>query len=75
MKPTQNELVLRHLLIKGSITPLEALTEYGCFRLGARIYELKKKGYNIVTYYETKNNKTYARYELVLEGEYENTAN
>jgi hypothetical protein len=68
-------MVLEHLLLKGTITPLDALVEYGCFRLGARIYDLKKRGYKIMTHHETKNGKTYARYELITEGEYENTAN
>ena len=43
MKKTQNDMVLEHLLLKGTITPLDALVEYGCFRLGARIHDLKKK--------------------------------
>lgn len=44
---TQNDKVLRHLLDYGTITPLEALQEYGIMRLGARIYELKRMGYVI----------------------------
>lgn len=39
---TQNEEVLRHLLVNGSITSREAMEKYGIMRLGARIYELKK---------------------------------
>lgn len=31
---------LRHI---GPITPLKALRHYGCLRLGARIYELKRR--------------------------------
>ena len=34
---TQSEKILRHLKDYGSITPLEALQEYGCMRLGARM--------------------------------------
>jgi hypothetical protein len=29
------------------VTPLIALRRFGCFRLGARIYDLKQKGYAI----------------------------
>ena len=54
---------------RAGITPLEALNLCGCWRLGARIYDLKELGYNI----ETKmikthpaffNNKRYACYFL-----------
>lgn len=44
---TQTEMILNHLETKGAITPLEALMEYRCMRLGARIYDLKKLGYDI----------------------------
>jgi len=37
---SQKELIRRHLENGESITPLEALNKYGCFRLGARIWEL-----------------------------------
>lgn len=44
---TQTEKILRHLKKFGSITPLEAMEEYGIMRLGARIWDLKKAGYEI----------------------------
>lgn len=47
---TQNEEVLRHLLVNGTITSVEAIEHYGIMRLGARIYDLKKQGYPIKTY-------------------------
>ncbi len=40
---TQREMVLRHLQQFGSITPVEALREYGIMRLAARINELADK--------------------------------
>lgn len=42
---TQCERILRHLQDYGSITQAEAVTEYGCYRLGARIWDLKAQGY------------------------------
>lgn len=48
-KLTQKKLVLAHLKAYGSITPLTALQEYGCFRLSHIIYVLKKEGYVIDT--------------------------
>lgn len=66
---TQNERILRHLHDFGSITPLEAMKEYSCMRLGARIWELKRAGYQIDRKMEQSKNRygervTYARYTL-----------
>jgi len=41
--PSQNERIKQHLEMGRSITPLAALRLYGCLRLGARIYDLKRK--------------------------------
>ncbi|MER9652512.1 helix-turn-helix domain-containing protein [Mesorhizobium sp. M0152] len=46
---SQNDLILEHLSVLGTITPLEALKDYGCLRLGARIHDLKGRGYAIDT--------------------------
>lgn len=43
-KTTQTQQVLAYIRRFGSITPLEALRKLGCFRLGARCYELKQEG-------------------------------
>lgn len=66
---TQAERVLRHLKDYGSITPVEALAEYGVMRLGARIWDLKHEGHDIVTEREESRNRygertAYARYRL-----------
>lgn len=47
MTDTQNAQILAHLKTGKSITPLDALKLYGCFRLGARIFELRQDGHNI----------------------------
>lgn len=47
MMITQNEMIIQYIKDYGSITPLEALQEFGCMRLASRIRELKKKGYEI----------------------------
>lgn len=41
--------VLQHLQERGSITPLEAMDGFGCYRLGARIWDLRRDGHDIVT--------------------------
>ena len=61
---TQNDKILFHLKKKKKINPIEALNDYGCFRLSARILDLRKEGHNIKTNFVTnkKTNKTYAEY-------------
>ena len=44
MKLRQWERVLKYLNDFGSITPLQALADLGIMRLGARIYDLKRRG-------------------------------
>lgn len=66
---SHNEMILNHLKTRGSITPLEAINEYGILRLGARIYDLKDEGWPIKTVMETSKNRfgvpvRYARYSL-----------
>lgn len=45
---TQCAAILAWLQSGKSITPKEALDEFGCMRLGARIYDLKQQGHEIV---------------------------
>ena len=61
---SQTENILAHLQ-KKSITPLDALTLYGCMRLAARIQDLKDKGHKIITTIEKRNGKKFARYTLI----------
>ncbi len=44
---TQNEKVKRHLEAFGTITPLDALNDYGIMRLASRVAELKRAGMDI----------------------------
>lgn len=48
---SQKQFILQHLRTFGSIEPLTALREYGCYRLGARISDLREEGHNIKTDY------------------------
>ena len=49
---TQNNLILGDLLEGKIVSPLGALNDHGCFRLSARIYDLRKEGYPIESKYE-----------------------
>lgn len=62
--PTQAQRILAHLR-KAPLDPLTALRKYGCFRLGARIWDLKREGYDIRSRIVSENGKKFARYLLV----------
>ena len=64
--------VLAYLREHGSITPLEALNSFGCYRLGARVWDLRRDGHTISTeIVEGKDQHgeamRYAKYRLVEE--------
>ncbi len=60
---SQNALIKGWLLNGYSLTQLEALNQFGCFRLAARISDLRDKGLNVVTDMVTlENGKRVARY-------------
>ena len=63
---TQKEAILRHLQSGKTITPLEALNLYGCFRLGARIWDLRDEGYVIRSENVKQGKKTFSSYKLVI---------
>lgn len=48
-KPTQKSMILAHLKNFGSIEPLTALREYGCYALAQRIKDLRDEGHDIAT--------------------------
>ena len=61
---SQNLDILNHLK-RRPITPIEALINYGCFRLAARVADLRQAGHRIDTETVKKNGKTFARYRLI----------
>lgn len=68
-KVNQCDKILAYIRENGSITPLDALREFGCMRLASRISDLKRLGYAIKSTMETSKNKdgepvSYARYTI-----------
>ena len=66
---TQCEKILYYMRLNGSITPLDALREFGCMRLASRITDLKAQGYDIISKIESNKNRygdtvRYARYTI-----------
>jgi hypothetical protein len=61
---SQCDEILAHLK-RGPISAIEALNNYGCFRLAARIKDLRAQGYDIETKnLDLPNSKTVAQYYL-----------
>ena len=66
MALSQKDKVLRYLQQGKSITPIDALKLYGCFRLADVVFRLKKDGYDIQTnMVKNDNGKDYASYRLL----------
>ena len=65
---SQEERILRHLMKGKHLTALDAVALFDCFRLQARIFDLREKGYNIKTeYIYTNKRKRIARYYMDAE--------
>lgn len=72
--PTQAEQILAALKQGRKITALDALNEFGCMRLGARVLELKDEGYVIEgERFKTPSGKNVKRYFLAAIPEPEST--
>lgn len=64
-RPTQAGRILAHLRAGNRLTALEALEKFGCFRLAARVHELRREGWHIEERtVETRGGKRVAEYSL-----------
>lgn len=61
---SQSKQILNHLS-RSPITAIDALSQYGCFRLAARINDLRMEGHHIHTETIIKDGKRYAQYHLI----------
>lgn len=66
---TQTEKILEFMREKGSITPVEAMAEFGCMRLAARIADIRASGVNVISTMERSKNRYgdtvhFAKYRL-----------
>jgi hypothetical protein len=61
---TQTDRIICHLATGRPLTPLAALKRFGCFRLGARIYDLKKQGHSIAKRMVKRGGTQVAEYRL-----------
>lgn len=66
----QNDKILRYMQETGGITPMEAIEQFGCMRLAARISDLKAQGVPIKKETVKRRNRfgepvSFARYSIV----------
>lgn len=61
---TQCNAILAALKDGMVITPTDALIEFGCFRLAACIYDLRRAGHPIERTWGTDGEKRWAEYRL-----------
>lgn len=61
---SQNAMIKGWLMNGRSLTTLEALNMFGCFRLAARIENLRTQGMDIQTEIVEINDKRVARYSI-----------
>lgn len=62
---TQADAILKAMQTGRTISAIEALDRFGCFRLAARILDLRRAGHEVETVREEANGKRYARYRLI----------
>ena len=62
---SQNKQIADYLNKGKKLTPIDALNKFGCFRLAARIADLRKEGMNMVTNtIKLENKKQIAQYSV-----------
>ena len=62
---SQTDRILDWMLEGNAITPIDALNRFGSFRLGARIAEIKARGYLVYSEFVTGDNgKKFKKYYL-----------
>lgn len=66
-QPSQAAAILAYLRAGNTISSLEALDMFGCYRMGARIAELRAAGHHIETSIIKRHGKRWAKYRLIQE--------
>jgi hypothetical protein len=70
---TQTDMILTDLERGQTITPLDALNNYGCMRLASRVHELKKDGFDVRKKTIIRDGKSYAAYYIPVADKFELT--
>jgi hypothetical protein len=64
MKKPQSDKILSHLKRGRTLTTLQAMRDFGCCRLAARIADLKAAGHKISAYWAKQGSQRVYRYYL-----------
>ena len=67
-KDSQCKTILKYLQDGNSITQIEASDKFRITRLAARVSDLRRRGYDIVSEQVGKGFGSYVRYHLAYEG-------
>lgn len=67
MTESQNESIRKHLREGKALTSIDALVLFGCFRLSARIKDLRDRGEPIESELVNDGKKRYARYFISVD--------
>jgi hypothetical protein len=57
-------MIMKYLATGKPLTALQALNKFGCFRLAARIHEMRIEGLAINEKTINKNGKRYSQYQI-----------
>ena len=60
---SQRDMIRDALLSGRVISPIDALDNFGCYRLSSVIYDLRREGLDIITYTNPEQ-RIYAEYSL-----------
>ena len=66
---SQSDEILAYLKTGATLTPLEALSRFGCLRLAARCRDMREAGYRIETTIRRNGRKYYAEYRLTTDSD------
>lgn len=66
---SQCDRILQYLQSGKTINPAQAWNLFGCYRLGARIHDLRKRDFNILTKIVYKNGSSFAEYSMAVTDE------
>ena len=61
---SQSDAIMEYLITGAELTPLEALQKFGCLRLAARVYDLRREGVDISERIVRQGRKYWAAYKL-----------
>jgi hypothetical protein len=63
-RPAQSLQIMKYLATGKPITAIQALNKFGCFRLAARIHEMRSEGLAINEKTINKNGKRFSQYQI-----------